>query len=112
MTGISLKKKKVEISWKKTGEANVKKVFNIKGVGVIAGCYVSDGVVGNSYKAACIRNDECVGEGKISSLQREKKHVKEVHSGYECGFVTEGFREWQVDDVVHFFKEVKVGEDS
>ena len=41
-----------------------------------------------------------IGEGKITSLQREKHAVKEVHAGFECAFIVEGFTDWQVDDRV------------
>ena len=44
-----------------------------------------------------------MGEGPITSLQREKKTVKEVHAGYECGFVIEGMTDWEVDDRVECF---------
>ena len=91
----------------KTGEAYVKKVFNIKKIGIIAGCYVKEGIFSRNSKVLCLRGGKKVGEGKISSLQREGKVVKEIHSGYECGFISEGFNDWQVDDIVQAFSEVK-----
>ncbi len=82
----------------KIGEAIVLRVFDIKGVGVVAGAYVREGRFSRDGKVMVWRGKEKIGEGKIVSLQREKKVVKEVHAGYECGFRVEGFDAWQVDD--------------
>jgi len=41
-----------------------------------------------------------IGEGKIISLQRDRKTVKEIHSGYEFAFMTDNFQDWHVDDNV------------
>lgn len=87
-------------SWKKVGEAVVRKVFDIKGLGIIAGCYLRDGICTRKHKVACVRNGKKIGEANISSLQRERKTVKEVHAGYEFGFIADSFQDWQVDDVV------------
>ncbi len=102
-----LKRKEVKITWEKSGELVVRKVFDIKGIGVIAGCYVREGVIARVNKVACVRMGKIVAEGKITSLQRDKKSVKEVHTGFECGFVCDSFNDWQIDDTVHVFKEVK-----
>jgi translation initiation factor IF-2 len=91
----------------KVGEATVRKVFPLKNNTVIAGCYVTDGTIQRNAKVICMRDNKKVGEGKINSLQRDKKTVKEVHSGYECGFVTDNFHEWQVGDIVQCIVETK-----
>ncbi len=90
----------------KIGEATVRQVFNIKGIGVIAGSYVNDGKFSKDGTVVILRGRKKVGEGPIKSLQRDKKSVKEVHSGYECGFLVEGFNEWEVDDKVECYLEV------
>ena len=97
---------KVDMIRKKIGEAVVLRVFDIKKVGVIAGSHVKDGrfVIGGYVEVW--RDNQKVGEGKITSLQREKKSVKEVHTGFECGFVVENFVDWAVDDRVECFIEV------
>lgn len=95
----------IKIVLKKVGEATVLKVFDLKSKGVIAGCYVNDGIFGRGNIVRCIRKSEVIGEGKIASLQRERKVVKEVHKGHECGFITDSFHGWQVDDIVHCFIE-------
>lgn len=100
-------KRKIETVWKQCGEATVRKVFDIKGVGIIAGCYMRDGVLSKGNRVTCMRDGRNVGVGKVTSLQRDKKSIKEVHAGYECGFVCEGFNEWQEGDTVICSSEVK-----
>ncbi|MGE0009660.1 MAG: translation initiation factor IF-2 [Candidatus Babeliales bacterium] len=90
---------------KKIGEATVLRVFDIKNIGVIAGCIVNEGTIANNGTVKVRRGRQVVGEGKIKSLQRDRKTVKEVHSGYECGFLVEGFDGFQVDDRVECYLE-------
>ena len=95
--------KEVVIVRKKVGEALVLKVFNIKGVGVIAGSQVKDGLFTKDCHVVVWRKNDKIGEGKIKSLQREKKTVKEVHTGFECGFLVEGFEDFAEGDRVECF---------
>jgi translation initiation factor IF-2 len=104
---LLLSKKEVVMTWKKVGEAVVKKVFDIKGVGIIAGCYLRDGVLSRGNKVACMRGGKQVGEGRVVTLQRDRKAVKEIHAGFECGFSADGFTEWQEGDTVLCFAETK-----
>lgn len=104
---LVLSKREAVVSWVKCGELSVRKVFDIKGIGVIAGCYVKEGIVGRTNKVVCMRSGKKVGEGKITSLQRDKKTVKEVHSGFECGFMTDDFHDWIEGDSVICYNEVK-----
>lgn len=98
--------KEVEMIKTKIGEAIVRRVFDIKGVGIVAGSYVQEGrFVRNGYVVGW-RGSQKIGEGFITSLQREKKTVKEVHTGYECGFVVDGITDWQEDDRAECFIEV------
>lgn len=97
--------KPVKMITKKTGEAVVLKVFDIKGLGVIAGSQVKSGVCSHKGKVIVFRGKYKVGEGQIKGLQREKKAVKEVHAGFECGFLIEGFNDFQVDDRIECYLE-------
>lgn len=90
----------------KTGEAEVRKVFDIKGLGVIAGCYVKDGRITRDGIVTVWRGRDKVGAGTIKSLQRDRKTVKEIHAGFECAFMVDGFDEWQEGDRVECFVEV------
>ncbi len=100
--------KPIEMVTKKIGEATVLKVFDIKNLGVIAGSVVREGRFTNKGKVKIYRGREKIGEGPIKSLQREKKSVKEVHTGFECGFIIEGFTDFEPDDRVECYEEVPV----
>ncbi|MFA5075007.1 MAG: translation initiation factor IF-2 [Candidatus Babeliales bacterium] len=106
------KNRETKIVYKKVAQMVVRKVFNIKKIGIVAGCYVKEGVVSKGDKVVCVRNNKEIGEGKITSLQRETKTIKEVHAGFECGFVCDGFNDWQEDDTVMVYtaKKELVGE--
>lgn len=103
---FSESKKEIKKVKTKIGEAVVLRVFDIKNVGVIAGCAVKDGRCSRNGTLVVWRGKTKIGEGKIKSLQREKKTVKEVHAGFECGFLVEGFDAWQVDDKVECYLEM------
>jgi translation initiation factor IF-2 len=94
-----------KIVTKKIGEAVVLKVFDIKSLGVVAGAQIKSGLCSRNGKMVIWRGKYKVGEGSIKSLQRDKKSVKEVHAGFECAFMVDGFTDWQVDDRVECFLE-------
>jgi len=102
--------KEVKVVSKKTGEAVVLRVFDVKNLGVIAGCSVKEGVFSRKGHVVIWRDKTKVGEGAIKSLQRERKTVKEVHAGFECGFLVEGFNDFQVDDRVECYLDVVEGQ--
>jgi translation initiation factor IF-2 len=54
-----------------------------------------------------VRSGKQLGEGIVGTLQRERKAVKEIHAGFECGFTTDGFSEWQEGDTVMCYAKVK-----
>ena len=99
-------RKPIQMITQKVGEAIVLKVFDIKNLGVIAGSIVKDGRFVRNGKVIVYRGKEKVGEGPIKSLQRERKVVKEVHTGFECGFLVDGFDGWEVDDRVECYQEI------
>jgi translation initiation factor IF-2 len=96
-------KQEIEMVRTKIGEAEVRKVFDVKNIGVIAGCYIKEGIFSRDGYVVGWHGRQKIGEGKIGSLQRDKKSVKEVHTGYECGFIVEGIDSWQEGDRVECF---------
>lgn len=98
--------KEVKMIRKKIGEAGVLRIFDIKNIGVIAGANIKEGRFSKDGTVKIFRGNRMVGEGKIQSLQRDKKTVKEVHTGFECAFLIDGFNEWQIDDRVECYLEV------
>lgn len=108
---ILKKTKKIEIKWVPAAKLLVKKVFDIKKLGVIAGCSVQEGTVSSGDKVVCIRGRNTLGEGIIKSLQKERKVVKTVKAGYECGFISDGFQGWAEGDLVDVFTKETVSSD-
>jgi len=98
--------KEIEMVRTKIGEAVVLRVFDIKKVGIIAGAIMRDGRFTRDGYAVIWRGKTKVGEGKISSLQRDKKTVKEVFVGFECAFMVNGFSDWAEDDRVECFIDI------
>ena len=86
------------------GEAEVRQIFKISGVGVIAGCYVRSGVIQRAAKVRVIRDGTQVYAGALSSLKRFKDDVKEVKDGLECGIGIENFNDLKVGDVIEAYK--------
>jgi len=99
-------KKEVVMVKTKIGQALVRQVFEIKNVGVVAGCYVSEGRFTKDGTVIVYRRNKEIGSGAIKSLQRERKTVKEVHAGFECGFIIEGFEDFAIDDRIDCYIEV------
>lgn len=95
---------------KKVGEALVLKVFDIKKIGMVAGARIIDGTCSKTSTVKVFRANRLVGKGPISSLQRDKNMVKEVRKGFECAFMVDGFTDWQVDDRIECYDEVKEGD--
>lgn len=91
---------------KKIGEAVVRKVFDIKNIGIIAGSYVKEGRFVRDARVIVWRGKRKIGEGKIKGLERDRKSVKEVHAGFEFAFLADGIETWEIDDRVECFIEV------
>lgn len=85
------------------GRAEVRKVFSMPKIGVIAGCQVISGMLERNSKARLVRDNVVVYEGKIQSLRRFKDDVKEVASGYECGLAFEKYQDMKQGDIVEPF---------
>ncbi|MBI3813165.1 MAG: translation initiation factor IF-2 [Nitrospinae bacterium] len=88
---------------KVTGKAEVRQLFSIPKIGVIAGCFVLDGVIHRNTDAKLIRDSVIVYQGKINSLRRFKEDAKEVQAGYECGIGIEKFQDIKVGDIIEPF---------
>ncbi|MDD2351993.1 MAG: translation initiation factor IF-2 [Candidatus Caldatribacteriota bacterium] len=91
------------------GRAEVREIFKIPKIGIVAGCYVIDGKLSSKDFIRVMREDNKIYEGKEFSLKRFKEDVKEVNAGYECGVNIDNIDDIQVKDIIIFynFKEVK-----
>ena len=78
-------------------------MFKITNVGIVAGCYVTDGLLQRNAQVRLLRDNVVVYEGKLSSLQRFKDAVKEVKDGYECGVCLENYTDIKEGDIIECF---------
>ena len=85
------------------GQAEVRNVFRITGVGMVAGCYVTNGKMQRGAQMRLLRDNVVIYDGSIASLQRFKDSVKEVAAGYECGITFEKFQDIKEGDVIEAF---------
>ena len=85
------------------GKAEVREVFKITGVGVIAGCRVMEGKLQRNAKARVLRNGEVIVDSSMSSLKRMKDDAKEVQTGFECGVGIEDFADFKAGDVIECY---------
>ena len=92
-----------------TGKCEVRQTFNITGVGTVAGCYVTEGVIRRGGRLRIYREDIMICEGGVRQLKRFKDDVKEVAKGYECGCSIDGFNDIKVGDIIECYvtEEVK-----
>lgn len=86
------------------GKAEVKRIFNIGGLGLVAGSIVREGKIIREGNARVFRGSKLIGEGKISSLKRFKDDVREVLEGYECGIRVEGVKEINEGDIIEVYE--------
>ena len=74
------------------GQAEVRNVFRITGVGMVAGCYVTGGKMQRGAQMRLLRDNIVIYDG-----------VKEVAQGYECGITFEKFQDIKEGDVIEAY---------
>ena len=86
------------------GEAQVRQVYKISSVGMVAGCRVTSGKITRDAQLRLVRDGIVICEDAIASLRRFKDDVKEVAEGFECGITLEKFSDIKEGDVFECFK--------
>jgi translation initiation factor IF-2 len=86
------------------GRAEVRALFRVPKVGVIAGCYVVQGTIGRNSRARLVRDGIVVYDGRIGSLKRFKDDVRDVAEGFECGIGIENFNDVKEGDVIEAYE--------
>ena len=86
------------------GRAEVRKVFQVSKVGMVAGCMVIDGVLLRNAKARVVRDGRVVYESTISSLRHFEKDEKEVKTGFECGISIDRFNDVKAGDIIEAYR--------
>ncbi len=81
------------------GRAEVRNVFKISNVGMVAGSYVLGGKITRGCQVRVVRDGIIIADDKIAGLKRFKDDVKEVADGYECGISLEKFSDVKEGDI-------------
>jgi translation initiation factor IF-2 len=85
------------------GRAEIRETFRVPKVGVVAGCYVLDGIIKRDSEVRLVRDGVQVYKGKIGSLKRFKDDASEVRNGMECGINIQNFNDVKKGDVIEAF---------
>ena len=97
-----------EIKEEVTAQVEVRQVYHISKVGVVAGAYVIEGKVNRTNKARVIRDGIVVHTGAINALKRFKDDVKEVTTNFECGISLVNYNDLREGDILETFQEIEI----
>jgi translation initiation factor IF-2 len=86
------------------GDAEVRQLFKVAKIGVIAGCSVRNGVITREGRVRVVRDGKQIYDGRLSSLRRFKDDVREVRAGFECGIGIENYNDLKVGDVIEAYR--------
>jgi len=91
-----------------TGTVEVRDIFKVSRIGIIAGCYVQDGKITRNDKVRLLRDGLEIYSGGISSLRRIKDDVREVEQGFECGVTLDNMSDIKIGDIIEAYKMIEV----
>jgi translation initiation factor IF-2 len=103
---------KPTIEEQETGVVEVRELFRVPKIGVIAGSYVTEGEVHRDDLVRVVRQGTIILDGTIHSLRRFKEDVKSVKAGYECGIALENFQDLKEGDVLETYRKVEVAREE
>jgi translation initiation factor IF-2 len=86
------------------GYAQILQVFEVKRIGNVAGCRVTEGVVKRGCGVRLLRDGTVIHQGELSTLRRFKDDVKEVTNGYECGMSFVNYNDIRVGDQIECYE--------
>ena len=90
------------------GNAKILETFKITGVGMVAGCVVTEGTVKRAADVRLLRDNVVIHEGKLKTLKRFQDEVNEVPSGQECGMAFENYSNIKVGDFIEVFEKEEI----
>jgi translation initiation factor IF-2 len=86
------------------GRAEVRALFRVPRLGVVAGCMVTHGSISRGALARLVRDGTIVYTGRVGSLRRFRDDVREVAEGFECGIGLENFQDIHEGDVIEVYE--------
>jgi len=90
------------------GQVEIREVFKIPKIGIVAGCYVLEGKIERGALARQIRDDIEISHTKIDTLQRFKDQVKDVAAGFDCGLTLTKVSDYRIGDRIEVYKNVEI----
>ncbi len=97
-----------EVKESEIGKVEVREIFKVPKIGVIAGCFVLEGKVTRSSKVRVIRDSIEIHQGNIGSLKRFKDDAREVAAGYECGIGIVDCNDVKEGDIFEIYEMIEV----
>jgi len=91
-----------------SGRAEIRAVFPRSKLGKIAGLYVTEGKASRDAHVKILRQNKVIHESRVTSLKRFKEDASEVSAGLECGLGVEGTADFQVGDIIEFYRKERV----
>lgn len=89
------------------GAAEVRNLFKVPKIGLIAGSYVKEGRINRKDRIQVVRDGKIIYTGVLGSLKRFKDDSREVKEGFECGIGVENFNDLKVGDVIEAYEIVE-----
>jgi len=93
---------------KALAQVEVRSIFRVPAIGVVAGSYVVEGEVSRNDRVRVVRDGTVVYDSKVSSLRRFKDDVKSVATGYECGIGIEDFQDIKEGDILEVYEMLEI----
>ncbi len=100
MSGLLAPEKKETI----LGLVEVRQVFKISRVGMVAGCYVTEGSIKRGASVRVLRDNVVIHEGTLDTLKRFKDDAKEVKAGFECGLSVQSYSDLKDGDQIEVYE--------
>ena len=91
-----------------TGTAIVKETFKITGIGLIAGCHVTEGYIKRGNDVRVSRDGIVIYTGAIKHLKHFKEDVQQAKAGSECGININHFNDIKIGDEIEGFEKKSV----
>lgn len=89
------------------GLVDIREIYRIPKVGVVAGCYVLEGTIKRNSPVRVLRDGKVIHSCELDSLKRFKDDVKEVREGFECGISLRNYNDILVGDQLEVYEIVE-----
>jgi translation initiation factor IF-2 len=86
------------------GHAEIRQIFDISKLGLIAGCQMLDGTLRFKGRFRIFRGRQQIYDGPVVTMKHFKEDVKEIAPAQECGLGFGSFEAFQEGDVVECYE--------